>query len=117
MPPSLLVAMPRRKLLWIAGGIGLTPFLSMLKTLARTHAAWDIRLVLAMAEPDVLVLLVETAFHANPGDVRLAVGVFSRTVYQRWTRGSRSGGAGFFEPSVVDEREVYLCGWSTGGRG
>ncbi|KAJ6590332.1 hypothetical protein B0H10DRAFT_2092557, partial [Mycena sp. CBHHK59/15] len=117
MPPSLLVAMPRRKLLWIAGGIGLTPFLCMLKALARTHAAWGIRLVLAMAEPDVLVPLVETRSTQIRKMCAWLWVCSGGRVYQRWTRGSRSGGAGFFEPSVVDEREVYLCGWSTGGRG
>ncbi|KAJ6625412.1 hypothetical protein B0H10DRAFT_2161916 [Mycena sp. CBHHK59/15] len=115
LPPSL--AEPRRKLLWIAGGIGLTPFLSMLKALAGTRAGWDIRLVLATAEPDVLVPLVEAAFGAEPSDdVHLAVDVFSRAdvpeVDARIALRRHVGRVPreFFEPAVVDGREVYLCG-------
>ncbi|KAJ6591321.1 hypothetical protein B0H10DRAFT_2091293, partial [Mycena sp. CBHHK59/15] len=90
----------------------------MLKALTGTRAGWDIHFVLATAEPDVLVPLVETAFDANPGDVHLAVDVFSRAqedipeVDARIAFRRQVGRVPrvFFESAVVDGREVYLCG-------
>ncbi|KAJ6559515.1 hypothetical protein B0H10DRAFT_2119279 [Mycena sp. CBHHK59/15] len=69
----------------------------MLKALAGTRAGWDIHFVLATAEPDILVPLVEAAFGAQPSDdVHLAVDVFSKVdvpeVYLRITSRDTLGG-------------------------
>ncbi|KAJ6567857.1 hypothetical protein B0H10DRAFT_2444762 [Mycena sp. CBHHK59/15] len=81
---------------------------------AGTRVRWVIHFVLATAEPDVLVPLVETAFDTNPGDVHLAVDVFSRAqvdvpeVDARivfWRHVGRMPRV-FFEPAVVDGQEV-----------
>ncbi|EGN97110.1 hypothetical protein SERLA73DRAFT_57616 [Serpula lacrymans var. lacrymans S7.3] len=51
-----------RRLLWIAGGIGLTPFLSLARYVAglvkQTFGVWDIVLVLSTREPDVMLGLI-----------------------------------------------------------
>lgn len=53
------------KFIWLAGGIGLTPFLAMLRALSggiyMTHSAVDIVLVLATREPEVLLPLIYSA--------------------------------------------------------
>ena len=54
-----------RHMLWVAGGIGLTPFLSMLSAIARSPVAaetqWDIALALSTREPEILVSLIAAA--------------------------------------------------------
>ncbi|CAE6476846.1 unnamed protein product [Rhizoctonia solani] len=44
-----------KKLLWVAGGVGVTPFLAMLKGMAKTEGKWDVVLVLAVRRGDVEV--------------------------------------------------------------
>nr|GAT57507.1 predicted protein [Mycena chlorophos] len=103
-----------KKLLWIAGGIGLTPFLSMLRALRGTDEDWDVRFVLATREPEVLVPLVEEALGDNPR-VALRLDVFTReTGYassKTATVHHQRLPADFFVgiPDVLD-REAYLCG-------
>ncbi|KAJ7049915.1 hypothetical protein C8F01DRAFT_1238127 [Mycena amicta] len=64
------------KLLWIAGGIGLTPFLSMLRALRLPSSVTDVRFILATAEPEVLVPLVLDAY--GDSHVQLTLDVFTR---------------------------------------
>ncbi|KAJ6543674.1 hypothetical protein B0H10DRAFT_2447965 [Mycena sp. CBHHK59/15] len=101
-PPSLVVATPRRKLLWIAGGIGLARASGGSST-----SCWRRRSPTSSFRSS-------TAFDTNPGDVHLAVDVFSRAqvdvpevdariVFRRHVgRMPRV----FFEPAVVDGQEV-----------
>jgi hypothetical protein len=113
-----LSAPPSRKMLWVAGGIGLTPFLSMLKTLGystnSTH--WDIRFLLATAEPDILVPLVADALGAGASRVHLTLEVFSKKDFPEVGRGivlRRHAGRlppNFFDAAELQGREVYLCG-------
>jgi hypothetical protein len=55
-----------RRLLWIAGGIGLTPFLSLTNHVAnlaaRGYGVWDVALVLSTREPEVMLDLIRGAF-------------------------------------------------------
>ncbi|CAE6452227.1 unnamed protein product [Rhizoctonia solani] len=44
-----------KRLLWVAGGVGITPFLAMLKGIARTDQQWDVVLLLAVRRGDVEV--------------------------------------------------------------
>ncbi|KAJ1301929.1 hypothetical protein OPQ81_000768 [Rhizoctonia solani] len=46
-----------RKLLWVAGGVGITPFLSMLRGMVKSEGAWDVVLVLAVRKVDVEVFV------------------------------------------------------------
>ncbi|KAH7885648.1 hypothetical protein F5I97DRAFT_1810448 [Phlebopus sp. FC_14] len=79
----------RRKLFWIAGGIGLTPFLAMLNGLRWKETAdiqYDITLVLSTREPEVLLPLVMRAAQPRSDEhsgnaissLHLLIHVFSR---------------------------------------
>lgn len=81
-----------REWLWVAGGIGVTPFLAMLaglqemKNRGGAGAADNITLILSTREPDVLVPLVVRALErtgdhveGHPGTLRLSIHVFSRS--------------------------------------
>ncbi|CAE6466166.1 unnamed protein product [Rhizoctonia solani] len=66
-----------RKLLWVAGGVGITPFLAMLKGLTKSEGKWDVVLVLAARRADVEVFgrLVSEAlaeFSAASPNLRVA---------------------------------------------
>lgn len=89
LPPTHADA---RKWLWVAGGIGVTPFLAMLAGLKdkKSDGGWcrnaeDIILLLSTREPDVLLPLVIRALectgdHLEEGHRgRLSIHVFSRT--------------------------------------
>ncbi|KAG2138413.1 uncharacterized protein EDB93DRAFT_1242107 [Suillus bovinus] len=69
-----------RKLLWIAGGVGITPFLAMLSSISSSSAAeYEITLILSTREPDVMLALLSNAIEAASHEVRLVVHVFSST--------------------------------------
>ncbi|KAG1854511.1 hypothetical protein F4604DRAFT_1591213 [Suillus subluteus] len=66
VPEPLLACDGGRQLLWIAGGIGLTPFLSLIRHVtnlaARGFGVWDVTLVLSTREPEVMLSLIQEAF-------------------------------------------------------
>lgn len=70
-------------MLWFAGGIGITPFLSMLRAIVQSGATqipWDITFALSTREPGVLVPLIADALGTGQTDglnLRLRVEVFS----------------------------------------
>lgn len=73
-----------RKMVWIAGGIGVTPFLSMLRAVLEGRSGgWDITLILSMREPEVILPLVFSILEGAPDAVNeptfsLAIYVFSK---------------------------------------
>jgi len=119
-----------RKMLWVAGGIGLTPFLSMLAALTASTAdeAYDIFLAISTREPELLLRLVHKALSATEGHspaarVNLQIHVFSSlpgpvslpnflgNVSVRVHEGRFSFGAISAEPHMdVTSRTVYICG-------
>ncbi|KAG2032733.1 hypothetical protein BDR03DRAFT_873388 [Suillus americanus] len=68
-----------RKLLWIAGGIGITPFLAMLSDVPSHFTEYEITLLLSTREPDVMLSLLSNAIEAAAHEIKLVVHVFSRT--------------------------------------
>ncbi|KAG0696440.1 hypothetical protein DFH29DRAFT_950966 [Suillus ampliporus] len=69
-----------RKLLWIAGGIGITPFLAMLSDIPSSCTTeYEITLLLSTREPDVMLSLLSNAIKVAPHEVKLIVHVFSST--------------------------------------
>ncbi|KAJ7282591.1 hypothetical protein C8J57DRAFT_1055415 [Mycena rebaudengoi] len=115
---------PPTKLLWVAGGIGITPFLSMLKAIRSVDPynalEWDIRLVVSTREPDVLVPLIQAAAGKNVKDsppINLALDVFTdkdvpelseNTILRRHMGRIPSD---FFNSTVLNEKRLaYLCG-------
>lgn len=65
------------KLLWIAGGIGITPFLAML--ISSYSAEYEITLLLSTRDPDVMLSLLSNAIEVAAHEVKLVVHVFSHT--------------------------------------
>ncbi|KAF7376638.1 putative PNPOx domain-containing protein [Mycena sanguinolenta] len=113
-----MTAPPPNKMLWVAGGIGVTPFLSMLRAISHSNngTQWDIRLVLATREPEVLVPLVADALGAGGSRVKLTLEVFSTKTVPKVDSGivlrEHVGRMplDFFDPMEFHGREVYLCG-------
>ncbi|KAI0086996.1 hypothetical protein BDY19DRAFT_893860 [Irpex rosettiformis] len=71
----------RHSALWLAGGIGVTPFMSMMKAIMqdKTHSGeWDIVLGLATREPEVLLpLLTDILDRGRTSKLKLHLHVFS----------------------------------------
>ncbi|KAJ6507358.1 hypothetical protein C8R47DRAFT_1209265 [Mycena vitilis] len=112
-----LTAPTTKKMLWVAGGIGLTPFLSMLKALGGSNGTGcDIRFLLATREPEILVPLVASALGAGSSHVRLTLEVFSQANIPEVAPGitlRRHVGRiphDFFNATQAQARHVYLCG-------
>ncbi len=57
-----------RRLLWVAGGIGITPFLGLSRYVSGWVAAgagsWDIKMVISTREPETILLLISEAFQS-----------------------------------------------------
>jgi ferredoxin-NADP reductase len=128
-----LVANQKTSLLWLAGGIGLTPFLSMLSAIVQDRTRddeWDIVLALSTREPDVLVRLLKAilARACNPkAKMKLEIHVFSNASMHPFSETPTHAQPEFTEVAIVphagrigesflDEigdlqnRKCYLCG-------
>ncbi|KAH7923314.1 hypothetical protein BV22DRAFT_593662 [Leucogyrophana mollusca] len=92
VPEPLAACDGGRRLLWIAGGIGLTPFLSLTRHIAglakRSYGVWDIVLVISTREPEVTVRLISEALgdsdlqcspkaHTQQMDLTFSIHIFS----------------------------------------
>jgi len=117
LPPVQDLAV--RKLLFVAGGIGITPFLSMLKAIREGGEERDVVLLISTREPEVLLNLVVEATSPPFAKLRLVVHVFSSQeipdldvpgaeLKKHSSRISQTFWANGLED--VGEREVYLCG-------
>ncbi|KAL2800266.1 hypothetical protein BJX66DRAFT_183170 [Aspergillus keveii] len=66
--------------LWVAGGIGITPFLAMLDALAkREDVSGDIKLALSTREPDIMLGLMRDSLEILPETIRVAIDLFTRS--------------------------------------
>lgn len=108
-----------KRLLFVAGGIGITPFLSMLKAVRERGEERDVALLMSTREPMVLLNLVAEAISPPPEKLRLVVHVFSSQeildleisgveLHKHSSRISQEFWAN--DVKDVDEREVFLCG-------
>ncbi|KAH8827098.1 hypothetical protein DL96DRAFT_1464965 [Flagelloscypha sp. PMI_526] len=104
------------KLLWIAGGIGVTPFLAMLKQLSTEKRAADVQLILTTREPEVLLHLIQDAY-VEREDLELHVSVFSRSQVpsKEWgfevtVHNGRMEAAKVLEAFDVTDWEAFVCG-------
>lgn len=124
---------PSRKLLWAAGGVGVTRFLAMLGALSQAREAADVVLVLSTRDLEVLFPLVRSAFGTvPPPGLHLRLDVFttrplqtpelvkSTTEAEADAPGLRmqiySGritAAHWATVSDLEEREVFVCGPGT----
>ncbi|EJD41231.1 hypothetical protein AURDEDRAFT_90358 [Auricularia subglabra TFB-10046 SS5] len=132
--PPLPEPPAERRLLWFAGGIGITPFLAMLRSivLSGKPSAWDVVLVAADHTPDVILGLVSAVLSESstlPAALQLEIFLFSSSsTIERASEADLPQGVGLQTRQgritfsfLVDEglakdaatRGVYLCG----GRG
>ncbi|PYI05163.1 hypothetical protein BO78DRAFT_447783 [Aspergillus sclerotiicarbonarius CBS 121057] len=108
--------------LWVAGGIGITPFLAMLRALAGRGGSvqGDVVLVLATREPRVMVGLVKEALGGMPLAVRVRVEVFTSSeggfdvggvVRPNVSVSVHKGRVGReYWRGVSKDKEVFVCG-------
>jgi NAD(P)H-flavin reductase len=68
-----------RHLFWFAGGIGVTPFLSMMSALAQSNStsSFDITLAISTHEPDVTISLLESAIGSVKSWPNLSIHMFT----------------------------------------
>ncbi|KAJ3716330.1 hypothetical protein DFJ43DRAFT_1043349 [Lentinula guzmanii] len=118
LPPPVMGSEVR--LLWIAGGIGFTPFLSMLRALkadgAYNGCRWDIHMVLSTRDPEVLLPLLMKAVGDIQGDkVKVTLDLFTTAkVIQKELSDVRIHSTRIDKKYLrsIDSarRKVYLCG-------
>ncbi|OCH88660.1 hypothetical protein OBBRIDRAFT_757723 [Obba rivulosa] len=120
--PGASLEVPAR-MLWVAGGIGVTPFLSMLAALDEQGAGADIVLALSTREPEVLLPLVYRSLGHSPRS-RLALHIFTQQPIPELPAMYGSAKASItlerHEGRIADEffagvdnvqaRTAYLCG-------
>jgi ferredoxin-NADP reductase len=107
--------------LWIAGGIGATPFMALSRYIAATPGPWDIVLLLSTAEPTVLPQLFADAL-AGATDIKLVLHIFTHESFAPeelilpafidvQVHGGRipKDGKVFAEVDAT-ERHVHICG-------
>ncbi|KAF8548815.1 hypothetical protein OG21DRAFT_1500790 [Imleria badia] len=139
VPEPLAACDGGRRLLWIAGGIGLTPFLGLthhvVNLARRTYGMWDVVLVISSREPEVMLSLVHEAYQdvANlgvgdhdgddrpPVDLTFSIHLFAEhaptdlprlpaSVSVTMHRGRIDDDGTFFESVGACEREAHICG-------
>ncbi|KAL3475782.1 hypothetical protein BJX99DRAFT_270922 [Aspergillus californicus] len=107
--------------LWVAGGIGITPFLAMLEALAvpRRSTSGDIVLALATREPDIMLAMIKRCLGDIPSTIKIKIDLFTRSPV---TLDSSNGNQGMnisvhkgrigpeYWPTVAKDRDVLICG-------
>ncbi|KZP29060.1 hypothetical protein FIBSPDRAFT_816407 [Athelia psychrophila] len=85
VPEPIAVCDGGRRLLWVAGGIGITPFLALTRHISalvkQTYGLWDIVLVVSAREPDIILDLINDSLSPlgtdMPIDLRFTIHLFS----------------------------------------
>jgi ferredoxin-NADP reductase len=106
------------KLLMVAGGIGVTPFLSMLNAIITGDASeiWDVILIISTREPHLTAELVRLALGTNPSpNIHLIIHIFTSVF---WTpvdlpvtmHAGRLDVSFFQTLEDVQDRTIFVCG-------
>lgn len=133
-PEPVAVCDGGRRLLWIAGGIGLTPFLSLTRHVVslanRGYGVWDVALVISTREPEVMLHLLSEALHVSQGASEATTDAILRFTVHIFGKNSSLTPSNLLMPSLslhtdegrLDEdgklfsqleakdREVQICG-------
>ena len=107
--------------LFVAGGIGLTPFLAMLGALAErgSKAEGDVALVLATREPEIMMNLINPALEKMPSTVKIKIALFTNdsgvdNEYLNMSNREVSIHTGRVDPEywkgLPKDKEVFICG-------
>ena len=116
----------REKMLWIAGGIGVTPFLSMLEVMSKVQEKrkheYDVVLLLSTREPDVLMSLIHGIFEGRNG-FKITVYLFTggstpelafpegvNVISQKSRLKEDTLSSSEFKKYRLGERQAYICG-------
>lgn len=110
-----------RTLFWISGGIGVTPFLSMLTALTYKPSVptLDITLAVSTREPQVILSLIASSLGSSNPHVRLSVHVFTHVTSGIQSKLPFVLHPGRLEPSFFESQlakleaattGVFLCG-------
>ena len=112
-----------RHLLWIAGGIGITPFLSMLSALAESQAddrtSFAITLLLSTREPEVMLSLIRQSLRGSKLPATLSIHLFTKVAetvksdleFTAHTERIDAFLLGETKSSFLEgDPEIYLCG-------
>ncbi|KAF5356352.1 hypothetical protein D9756_004405 [Leucocoprinus leucothites] len=131
VPDPIPVCDGGRKLLWVAGGIGITPFLSLTQFTSgwatKDVGLWDIVMVSSTREPDAILLLLNDAFSSLKSAEQIRN--FSYTLHlftpspdvvtpEGWPdivkvhvhEGRIATDGSFFSQSGAKDREPHICG-------
>ncbi|KAJ5598886.1 hypothetical protein N7510_011836 [Penicillium lagena] len=70
------------KILWVAGGIGLTPFMAMLAALSQrgSDARGEFTLAISTREPTTFLRLIESALSADISNLRICIDIFTNEI-------------------------------------
>ena len=107
--------------LWVAGGIGITPFFAMLNALAqREHPTkTDITLALSTKEPEIMVELLRRLLSQLPSEIRITIDIFTHvegvnlnSLENESQRMSLHHGRipAHYWIETVGDKEVLICG-------
>ncbi|KAF7968243.1 hypothetical protein HWV62_31579 [Athelia sp. TMB] len=106
------------KLLLVAGGVGITPFLSMLSEVTSTEGSegWDVVLVVSTREPQVFADLVRDALGPRASQLSLHIHIFSSAPIPSSSSSISDFHQGrpdeqFFDKiEDINSRDVFVCG-------
>lgn len=116
------------RMLWVAGGIGLTPFMAMLTAITTTTnesgsgTKADVVIALAMREPEVFLRLIKTSLPPRPlakaHQVRVDIFTNQNSGFQTYGLGQMNVNIVAHKgripmeywPTVSDGRDVFICG-------
>lgn len=107
--------------LWVAGGIGITPFLSMLSALSTRNrpGGCDITLALATREPALMVNLLRPLLANLPSDIRIVIDIFTHVNESQLDKTQRESQKLFIHRGRIpaeywiktaENKNVLICG-------
>lgn len=108
-------------MLWVAGGIGITPFLAMLSALSERRAKenGDVVLALSTREPEMMLKLVQASLRNALLKLRLRIDIFTRQDHVDMD-GIDQGNIRIkihkgritpnYFPEVASDRDILICG-------
>lgn len=116
------------RMLWVAGGIGVTPFMAMLTAITTatnergSNIKADVVLALATREPEVFLKLIKTSLppRALPQTHKVRIDMFTNQDIGFQTHGLEQMNVDIvahkgripmeYWPTVSDDRDVFICG-------
>lgn len=116
------------RMLWVAGGIGITPFMAMLTAITTTtngrvsDTKADVVLALATREPEIFLKLIKTSLppRALPKAHKVRIDIFTNQDSDFQTHSLEQTNVNIvahkgripmeYWPTVSDDRDVFICG-------